>query len=446
MKKLMYIVVTLVAGVAFAANYKPSSYPPETTEPDVMPGLVNFQGLLREPTTGTLYTNGVYSLECRLYADIQGGKALWGGKYQAYVKDGYFNIMLGEATEALSDSGCAAPTDLWKVLWYKGNNRQLYLGVTPWQDYKNQTIADDGKRIEIAPRQQLVAAPFAFRAQKSQYADAASGDFKIAGDLTVHGSIRSGDGTAFGLKNVTATDSEVLIGNDEDSPAKTTVQGSTVLVEAGGELNVNSHGDATVTMDSDKTLHVLGNVRLAHGKKIEMTADEIDMKWGMDSANGGVTLEKSNAGTSRVSARAADVFVYSTGSSSNKGFLQLSNTGIQGKGNLKWNTASSATTAPVVVRTVTVTVAANTYGDYYELASLMSGTTVTDYRWMIVGHNADTSDHIKSMSLNYKNLSDSSKSIPARICLYFTNKASSSRTVTLVLMGVNNKWCDYNAL
>ena len=246
MKKLMFIALALAAGISFAADYSPSSLPANTNQPDVMPGMVNFQGLLRDPATGNVYANGLYDLECRIYTSVSSSaKPLWGAKYQAYVRDGYFNIMLGSSANELS--GCTyKSTELWKALWYDTQNRELYLGVTPWQRANGSTIEDAKDRVEVLPRQQLLASPFSFRAHKAQYADAATGNFTVKGDLSVNGQILN-NGKSFGLKNVTATDEAITVGANTASPDKTTMQGRTVNIESGDGLNLTAGGDATVT-------------------------------------------------------------------------------------------------------------------------------------------------------------------------------------------------------
>ena len=155
-----------------------------------VPGKMNYQGYLRDPSTGAAYADGIYTLDCRIYNSDMGGTCLWGGRYSAYVKDGYFNIMLGDenATQNLDDMTGITYTgaaNLWKALWgANATDCKRFLGVTPLQDANYAIISSP---TEILPRQELLTAPFAFRAQSAQYASEAKENFTVAGNLTVNG-------------------------------------------------------------------------------------------------------------------------------------------------------------------------------------------------------------------------------------------------------------------
>jgi hypothetical protein len=182
-KSVLAAIAATIAVSVFAA--------PPSSISEFVPKLMNYQGYLANPSTGTAYRDGIYDIECRLYRAQSGGSAIWGAKYSVYVKDGYFNIMLGDSSGATSLTADYGMSYLWKALWYDtaltaANNNQLWLGVTPLQDANHATISSPK---EISPRQQLLAAPFAFRAQSAKYADAALGDFSVAGNLTVSGSL-----------------------------------------------------------------------------------------------------------------------------------------------------------------------------------------------------------------------------------------------------------------
>ena len=352
MKKMMFAALVLSVGMAVSAAYAPSALPSGVTSPEMMPGQINYQGVLRDPKTGDLYKDGIYTLDCRIYTAASGGTILWGGSYQAYVKNGYFNLMLGSSTAELSSSrGTFGPTDLWKALWYTGSNRELYLGVTPWQDSACQAIASD-KRREISPRQQLLATPFAMRAQKAQYADAAPGDFDVKGKLSVHGDLAIDSGKKLTLKNITASDSEVRLGNSKTSPATTTLQGGTVNVEAGTAMNVISHGNATVTMDSGKNLSVKGG---------NLKADTV-----------GVDLKASSD-----AAITAGGILSLTGGSL-----------VRGSGRLAWYDEWGNSRPPFLFRTFKVTVPKNQSGANPWVSGVSSHNTADEnWVWMPVGYS-----------------------------------------------------------
>jgi hypothetical protein len=184
MKKSTMMILT---GVLFAAGavLQSSAQVPASINAHV-PGTMNYQGRLVGPT-GTPYVDGTYTFDIRLYMVANGGTPLWGGTYSSYVKDGYFNIMLG-ATGGQALAGTTyTHTDLWKALWPDPVNGAtgdpLYLGVTPWQNASGVPI-DPASRTELSPRQTLLTAPYAFRAQTAEYANKAGGDFSADGRIT----------------------------------------------------------------------------------------------------------------------------------------------------------------------------------------------------------------------------------------------------------------------
>ncbi len=403
MKKLMITAIALAAAFTLTAdNYTPSSIPSGLTESDVTPGEVNYQGLLRNPKNGEFYKDGIYDLECRLYTQESGGTPIWGASYSAYVKEGYFNLMLGSSSGSAL-SGCTySPDQLWKALWFKTGNRDLYLGVTPRQDSNGAAIISPK---EISPRQKLLTAPFAFRAQKAQYADAAPGNFNVGGNLEVAGNVTVASGKKLTLKNISASDSDVKIGTNKTSPSKTTVQGATVTVEAGTALNVNSHGDANVTMDTGKTLNLSGG-----------------------------TLNVVNA-SSRI--KATDSAVVDGGE-----HLTIGGDEVRGNGKLKWNRNgrdNSATyVAPFVFRTVKFQATISTTSVTVDIGTALgwSNSTVDKYSWAVVGvmdaFRAPCQFHIEKKLTGGCQLSYERQTIDA-----FT-----SYTVAVDIMGVLKEFTD----
>lgn len=358
MKKLMLTAAAITAAFALTAEtYTPSTIPTSLSAPDVVPGEVNYQGLLRNPATGDKYVDGIYNLECRLYTQESGGTPIWGASYSVYVKDGYFNVMLGSSGAELSDCTYKS-AELWKALWYKIGNRDLYLGVKPLEGPNNNALSS-GDRKEIQPRQKLLTAPFAFRAHKAQYADSAPGNFKVAGNLDVSGNVNVASGKSLTLKNITASDSEVKLGNNRSSPANTTLQGARVLVEAGTALNVNSHGDATVTMDNGKTLNVSGG-------NINVQNTDVDIR------------------------TTGNMFMDGGGS------LTVAGDEVRGKGKLKWNIKgrNDGTVMnykpPVFIRRVNLHLAAGNKDATEDLAAILDvswpNETLDKYSWAIIGY------------------------------------------------------------
>ena len=177
-KSIVCGIAALFATTAMAAA--PSSIA------EYVPLMINYQGYLANPSTGAAYTDGIYDIQCRLWTSASSGTAIWGAQYSVYVKDGYFNIMLGDsAGSALTTSTTYGKDYLWKALMDTSYNA-LWLGVTPLQGPTHATISSPS---EISPRQQLLTAPYAFRAQSSKYAESSLGDFTVNGALTVTGSL-----------------------------------------------------------------------------------------------------------------------------------------------------------------------------------------------------------------------------------------------------------------
>ena len=241
----------------------------------VTPGQISYQGrLLKE--NGTPYNDAVHDFEVRLYRADTGGTPIWGGKYTTYVKDGYFNLMLGGTYAAAPLTGTTyAYTNLWQALWYDAslpaNERNaLYLGIKP---LKSETGGVLSSPTELAPRQVLQVSPFAFRAQTSEYANRSAGDFSAGGTLTST-YLDVTNGLSVSSKLLGGIPYEyVIVGGPPTQNTLTTIRGqltnvggstyvyvtstNNVYVEAGNEMylwadmfDVTSSGDATITASS----------------------------------------------------------------------------------------------------------------------------------------------------------------------------------------------------
>lgn len=419
MKKLTLTAITLTAAFALtAANYTPSDIPAGLAESDVTPGEINYQGLLRDPKTGDKYADGIYTLECRLYKQESEGTAIWGASYNAYVKDGYFNLMLGGAGGA--DLGYTyKATDLWKALWFKTGSRDLYLGVTPRQNASNEALVSP---TEILPRQKLLTAPFAFRAQKAQYADGAPGNFKVDGNLEVAGNVNIASGKSLTLNNISSSSSEVKIGTSKSSPSKATLQGSTVTVEAGSALNVNSHGNANITMDTGKKLSVNGGTLATSVKSADLKAS-YDM-----TLDAGEVIIKGDTGVDITAQHGIGL------NDGNPDGL------IVGGGSLYWaGSVSKLRTKPFYVTTISFYVASGKRGARVAIEDYVENSFkpyVKDYKWTIAGFgSAGTINDI------YVDQNSQYGSMAPYVNVMLTDTLNAGRSVTVHLLGVNNYWC-----
>ncbi len=130
-----------------------------------VPDFFNYQGVLRGGS-GELLAAGSYNVGFNLYSVATGGSALWGRQYAVLLdSNGLFNVELddGAGTELIAHSTLPATIS---------SSETLFLGLT----VQGST--------EIAPRQKLLAVPYAMRAGDVK---AAAGDFTVSGSLYVNG-------------------------------------------------------------------------------------------------------------------------------------------------------------------------------------------------------------------------------------------------------------------
>ena len=372
----------LVAALAAIATPVATFAAVPTTITQNVPGLMNYQGYLANPSTGAAYVDGIYTLDIRIWNSAANKTGcLWGGKYTVYVKDGYFNLMLGDPNAtALTAADGTVPTyskgDLWKALWSSGSNDNTrYLGVTMRQDANHATISSP---VEIAPRQQLLTSPFAFRAQSAQYADQAQSTFTVPGKLTVNG------GAAFSGTVTLPNDSAVgpLVANS--STVKLT--GNTAaassqpnVYDVGRYLYFFSYynmvfaptaGNISFTVPSSYKMNVTGSGSFVSDVPVNTI---------------GGTSTTTLGGTGATTVKGASVGVQTTGGSPSKitldnNYLRMEGgTSIHGRGPLYWGDKGDVGgVKPIVLKTMMVTIPA---GSSYMNIDLDESS----YKWSVVG-------------------------------------------------------------
>jgi len=249
-----------------------------------VPGLINYQGVLRNPATGAAYADGIYTLDLRIWnnaSSTASSGCLWGGQYSVYVKDGYFNVMLGDTAGkdlTVAPTGTYKNNALWKAMWGASDTATTYyLGVTPYQDYRCSAIANP---TEILPRQQLLSSPFAFRAQHAYYADASKATtFTAENGLTVNGATTlkgavtfNGNITANGTGSqkfgpISTSSTQVSLTGKTALPTASTYASTPSVYDVGQYLYFYSYyamtfqsanGDMSFTVPSTKTVSVAG--------------------------------------------------------------------------------------------------------------------------------------------------------------------------------------------
>ena len=133
-----------------------------------VPFMFNYQGKLTD-NLGNAVTAGYYEIEFRIWDDFALSSAehlIWGRSFPVYVMpDGTFNILLNDNGGAITNPIPPAFTNLQNA--FDGTNR--YLGLTVTRDPGGAVLLP----IEISPRERLVSAPFAIRAQEATYAEIA---------------------------------------------------------------------------------------------------------------------------------------------------------------------------------------------------------------------------------------------------------------------------------
>jgi len=187
----MKAILVPILALAMLAGTVRAQFPSPFTA--VTPQQLNYQGRLTTPA-GDPYTNAVYDIEFRVWPAASGGATpLWGARYSVYAKEGYFNVILGApGGVALA---CTYSNEIWKALWFDPSSPQnkLYLGIKVLNDAAGNALAA-AETQEAFPRQQLLSAPFAERAQMAQYARASIDDFWVYQKLTVNGLLDANKG------------------------------------------------------------------------------------------------------------------------------------------------------------------------------------------------------------------------------------------------------------
>jgi len=168
----------------------------------------SYQGRLMD-AEGTAPLQGIQTLEIRLYDTATGGTALWGRTYSVLLDaNGLFNAEVSDLTGSPLEGTSGDTLD---QVFARSASATLYVGLTV-----------DHTSGEIAPRQKLLAVPYATFA--NDVAQAKS-DFSVAGTLTV--------------KSLTASNSlsagSISVSGAASASTLTTSGGTTVK----GNLTVN---------------------------------------------------------------------------------------------------------------------------------------------------------------------------------------------------------------
>lgn len=329
-----------------------------------------------------------------------------------------------------------------------------YLGVTPRQNANHANITSP---TEIAPRQQLLTSPFAFRAQHAQYADQAQAGFSVPGNLTVSGSatvtgtisgpIAASAGSSLGP--VKTSSSTVNLGNGYTSatsenasslPAtvygvgrslyfysyysmyfKPTAGNMSFTVPSGYSMNVTGAG----TFKSDAVNNTIGGTGAT--KISGRGASSLDLKGSgamtIESTGGNATLRSASdttveGGKTIVSSTNNDLWLKS---SADIDFdcdnLYFSDSGI-------WN-------KPIKIRQVSVTIPAGQKSAHYTLDESV-------YKWMVGGWSPLSANPVPAGN-SLVSVANVSVGGNRKLLLELNKSHGAATTVLVTLVGFHEK-------
>ena len=248
MKRSAFLsVIFLIAVLFFATKLKAQ-----------VPQLINYQGVLTDPTTGNPVADNTYSIKFAIYSVATLGTPLWSETQNVPVTNGHFNILLG----SVDPSNNLLPYSL-----FDGSDRYLRVKV--------------GTDAEMTPRKRIVSVSDAF---KSYNADKVDGKDAAAFALVSHD-----HNTLYYTKTELSTSdgnppnsgvNRVSWNNLKDVPAGF-VDGNGYVGTSGGISQINVGTGMTVTNSTGPTT-TLG-LKLAPGNGIN--ADPLDGKHASSFAN-----------------------------------------------------------------------------------------------------------------------------------------------------------------
>ncbi len=156
-----------------------------SAQTSVVPNLVSYQGRVTD-RNGALIGTGTpvnRSVIFKLYTASSGGTPIWAETQTVTIAEGEFSVLigLGDGVSGFvgSKSPAATPYKNFAAALNTAGTSSIYLGVTV--DDGNSSTVD----VEIAPRQQLVAGPFAIRAAVAETVASSAITSSMIGDLQV---------------------------------------------------------------------------------------------------------------------------------------------------------------------------------------------------------------------------------------------------------------------
>lgn len=171
-----------------------------------VPSLINYQGFATN-ATGTALPDGNYDVNFKIYPASSGGTAIWGEKQVVTLNGGQFSVLLGNGSAIDAAIPHGALADLFGTS--TAATGDVFIGLTV--NVVGQTTA-----AEFAPRQQILANPFAHRAKRADVAttvvDASIGSGSLAASSVTSAKIADGTVGAADLAGSAVTSSIIADG------------------------------------------------------------------------------------------------------------------------------------------------------------------------------------------------------------------------------------------
>ncbi len=231
-----------------------------TANAQPVPYSFNYQGVLRGGSGEPLEPPLQRTVEFRLYDSASEGTLLWGRTYMVQLStNGLFNVELSDAGTQLTTLPHGTQYESLKDSIASGS--EIYLGLTV-----------EGS-AEIAPRQKLLAVPFAMMAGDVR---STTGDLLVNGTLEatkgvhVNGTISATTslqvGSGASMATLTATDTGALSVHKLDVTDGLTVDGSTVVSDMTANGVVSLFSRKKTPFDDPAWLEVTNNEKILHDK------------------------------------------------------------------------------------------------------------------------------------------------------------------------------------
>lgn len=226
-----------------------------------VPGRINYQGTLLNADGGNL-DSGDYTLTFRVYSSQTGGSPLWGPQVfdgnpsgapsgraaQVPVVNGQFNIILGPQDTGTENNGVVR------------NLADAFLSSPTC--FLEITIGDETVTTPIAPRQEILSAPFALQAEEAVNSVHAANAVPVGTIISLHPQAPTPDSNYWQLcDGGPVTSGSVLAGSMTNTPKLTDDR----FLMGGANDNVPISGGSNTTPDHNHSIDEHSHTIAGHG-------------------------------------------------------------------------------------------------------------------------------------------------------------------------------------